>query len=84
MWINNRGSATADDIIIVIHKMPVGVFGVGYETCQQTTSGHFGTALKLIKPLNPGDHAFLCSINLGQVEGGAIAVFSQLSLASKF
>lgn len=73
MWIINQAKTTADDVVVVLQKQPIGVFGVGYESCSQTTSGHPGNALKLNGPLNPGDRAFLCSTDLGRVEDGLVA-----------
>jgi hypothetical protein len=84
MWINNRGKATADDVVVVIYKKPVaGGFSVGSQTCSQTTTGHPGTALKLNGPLHPGDHPFLCSTDLGQVEGSFVATFEPVEFGVK-
>jgi len=83
MWINNRGKATADDVVVVLQKQPIGVFGIGYGSCSQTTSGHPGNALKLNAPLNPGDRAFLCSTDLGQVEGSFVATFEPVEFGVK-
>jgi hypothetical protein len=83
MWIVNQGKTTADDVIVVLQKQPIGVFGIGYGSCSQATSGHSGNALKLNAPLNPGDRAFLCSMYLGQVEGGFVATFEPVEFRVK-
>src|ERR1022692_1803860 len=67
IWIVNLGTATADDVIVILHQQPVGGFSVNSQACNQTNTSHPGNALKLINPLNPGKQVGLCSIDMGQV-----------------
>jgi len=67
-WLFNQGTATADDVVVILQKQPSGVLGLNYENWNSHSTGFQGTGLMHKGPLHPGTRVFLFSFGLGVAE----------------